>query len=526
MDAFGIFEGGGAKGLAHIGALKVAQEERSITFRGVAGTSAGAIVAALVAAGYSANELYVLKQPSPETEILLGQIYSLEQAKKKKGLFDLDYVNEFFQTDWQSLKKIQDDFKKTFHGKGPVPTWASMPFFYMKHFAVLENARKKKGFLSTDSFTIWLDKLLIKKFQQNNIHCTDPNYRVLFRDIPIPLKIIATNLTKREILVFSQQNTPNIPVSDAVSCSISIPGVFSPKILDSNTKQLRTNTNEEGNTIQVVDGFLVSNFPAWVFDIERARVGPTVPTFGFRLVDPSGEKKENDLLDYLGRLSGTLLGGNTELETREVDSLFVIPLEVQVDALKFDLSRSEADSLYKDGEKGIRDFFNENFGTGNPEKVRLLLEQACKLMKYEIKKVKPGLSDDFHLRACVFLPLGKNQDRLRLFYHSGFKPEDTDDRLELAPGMRGVGECWVNKEPIICDLKAPEIDPSWVPLNKYQQKLILSELRSLRCNPILKKSNLIGVLAFDSKENLIEIFATEAVAKQAAEATILLADEF
>src|SRR5262245_55620561 len=57
MDAFGIFEGGGAKGLAHIGALKSA-EERKIRFVGVAGSSAGAIVASMVAAGYTASELF------------------------------------------------------------------------------------------------------------------------------------------------------------------------------------------------------------------------------------------------------------------------------------------------------------------------------------------------------------------------------------------------------------------------------------------------------------------------------------
>ena len=45
---FAIFEGGGAKGLAHIGALK-ALEGRKVDLLGVAGTSAGAIVAALVA---------------------------------------------------------------------------------------------------------------------------------------------------------------------------------------------------------------------------------------------------------------------------------------------------------------------------------------------------------------------------------------------------------------------------------------------------------------------------------------------
>lgn len=56
MDAFGIFQGGGAKGYAHVGALKAA-EQRGIRFVRIAGTSAGAIIAALAAAGYTADEL-------------------------------------------------------------------------------------------------------------------------------------------------------------------------------------------------------------------------------------------------------------------------------------------------------------------------------------------------------------------------------------------------------------------------------------------------------------------------------------
>ncbi|MBP2017681.1 NTE family protein [Symbiobacterium terraclitae] len=51
-----VFKGGGVKGIALVGALAVA-EERGWRWRAVAGTSAGALVAALVAAGYGAEAL-------------------------------------------------------------------------------------------------------------------------------------------------------------------------------------------------------------------------------------------------------------------------------------------------------------------------------------------------------------------------------------------------------------------------------------------------------------------------------------
>ena len=56
MNYIGIFEGGGVKGIAHIGALR-ALEERGFFCKKASGTSVGAIIASLVVAGYSSIEL-------------------------------------------------------------------------------------------------------------------------------------------------------------------------------------------------------------------------------------------------------------------------------------------------------------------------------------------------------------------------------------------------------------------------------------------------------------------------------------
>jgi NTE family protein len=57
VDIDGVFSGGGVKGLALIGALS-AIEKKGLSFRRVAGTSAGSIIAAFVAAGYKSDEIY------------------------------------------------------------------------------------------------------------------------------------------------------------------------------------------------------------------------------------------------------------------------------------------------------------------------------------------------------------------------------------------------------------------------------------------------------------------------------------
>jgi len=77
-----VLSGGGAKGLAHIGALKVI-EDSGVKIDYIAGTSMGAIVGALYASGYSADELSVLfKQAN------FDQLIRDDFQRKNKSFFE------------------------------------------------------------------------------------------------------------------------------------------------------------------------------------------------------------------------------------------------------------------------------------------------------------------------------------------------------------------------------------------------------------------------------------------------------
>ncbi|CAM3955842.1 patatin-like phospholipase family protein [Lederbergia lenta] len=65
MEIDGVFSGGGIKGFAIIGAYEVL-ESKGFVFNRLAGTSAGAIMAAFIAAGYTSKEMMELMK---ETEI-------------------------------------------------------------------------------------------------------------------------------------------------------------------------------------------------------------------------------------------------------------------------------------------------------------------------------------------------------------------------------------------------------------------------------------------------------------------------
>ncbi|MFC3882882.1 patatin-like phospholipase family protein [Bacillus songklensis] len=67
----GVFSGGGIKGFALIGALQ-AIEERGLLFRQLAGTSAGAVIAAFIVAGYTSHEIFNIMNET-ELEDLLDE---------------------------------------------------------------------------------------------------------------------------------------------------------------------------------------------------------------------------------------------------------------------------------------------------------------------------------------------------------------------------------------------------------------------------------------------------------------------
>jgi NTE family protein len=101
-----VLSGGGARGAAHIGILK-ALAEHNITPAVVSGSSAGAIVGALYAAGYSFEkvlEFYTLNS---------GVFQWKKFARKKIGLLDTAKYVDIFQP-WLKEKRFEDLDKELF----------------------------------------------------------------------------------------------------------------------------------------------------------------------------------------------------------------------------------------------------------------------------------------------------------------------------------------------------------------------------------------------------------------------------
>ncbi len=101
-----VLSGGGAKGMAHIGIIR-ALEENGIPIDYIAGTSAGAIIAGLYAAGYTTSEMEAIFISPEFNQWLIGSvqeqyIYYFKRALHTGNRFALklnDGVNYFLVDD-------------------------------------------------------------------------------------------------------------------------------------------------------------------------------------------------------------------------------------------------------------------------------------------------------------------------------------------------------------------------------------------------------------------------------------------
>ena len=464
MDAFGIFEGGGAKGLAHIGALKAA-EENGVRFIGVAGTSAGAIVASLVAAGYTADELYL--------------------PGNKKSLFAFNFLDFFPERDWTNLMELKKQSLGVFTGrKSCFGIWRSLNWFLIRNNNRIRSVVERLGFLGTDQFEAWLDEKLRLKLLSGEPSgaVTGPNGKVAFRDLPIPLKVIASDIRNRRVRAFPSAPQGTESVAAAVAASISIPIVFMPQLTA---------------TEHLVDGGILSNFPAWVFDRERETSPPLTPTFGFRLVTSLVNQKQSEPFpQFLIDLFHTSVFGDNSLETRAVANLHQIPLRVRIGPLDFSMSPQTRDDIYRDGKNDARDYFQGKYvGPRDPADMKRILRTAHRAMQGEMGR-------QGHLRVNVMRPVDRNTLKV-VYCHNMDSDDDYDDAIEFPKGRGACGLCWDRLDFVLCDLDDAKATYAtrWR-MTKHQQRLVRHNLKSLLSVPIFDQKAING----ESRDSLDRAF--------------------
>ena len=303
-----VLEGGGVKGIGLAGAY-AALEEHGFAVQNVAGTSAGAITAALIAAGYTAAEV---------RDIVFGLKF-----------------REFEDKGWEDRVG----------GAG---------------LSLLRDT----GIYEGEKFLEWMRKTLADKDVHTfaDLRTDDEDDRYASR-----LQVITSDISARDLLVLPRDahklglDPLELEVAYAVRMSMSIPIFFEP------VRVLNEETNHEH---LLVDGAMLSNFPVWLFDCDEGEE-PEWPTLGLLLVEseprtPITERLEKPehaprggkgLFLLISSIVQTMMEAHDRLyvEKAEFARTVAIPT-LGVRTTEFSISDEKARALYQSGYDTARAF--------------------------------------------------------------------------------------------------------------------------------------------------------------------------
>lgn len=508
--AFVAFSGGGAKGLIHVGALQ-ALEDREVQFAGVAGTSAGAIVAALAATGFRARELV-----NPDTDnTILDQLAEIDPAlKSATGIFG--------PGGWLKVRLFRWCLRQTtasvvlagllwlalpaaavwlWHdgGVGALALWL-VGWLALTIGAVLLTLSVLGGLTDLQRFHRALGRLL-----QQRLFPHEPERVVTMADYGVGgrphLKIVSANLTARRLHLFSPDKTPDVAVADAVAASICLPVIFRPWLLDD---QLH------------VDGGIVSNLPAWPFDEER-ELDPEALTIAVEIEEPPSSSKRPSRFSWLSAAVRTTLSGSSELNLRVAGPAEQLALPTRLDLLDFDVSPATAREEVREvaAAAGVR-LDKRLFRL--PEIYRNACQVAQALALDGLGIAPGGSGAAPRVRVSVGrLERGYSRS-LRMSHSVGF--EDDTDEFMLVPLEGSVaGAAWNDREsrlevyPLTAELDLPG------PANRRRRKTRPPNLAWVMCIPILDESGDARLMVqLDGNSALPETAATAAALTSVEEA--------
>jgi len=321
-----VFEGGGVKGIAYVGAMQVLDQRGHLeSIRRVGGTSAGAINALIYALGYSIQE---------QRDIL----------------------------DSTDFKKFMDD-----------------------SFGVVRDINrltKKFGWNKGDYFSGWIEDLVKKKLGSGSATFKD------LKDTGRPdLYVTGTNLSTGYVEFFSIERHPDMALAEALRISMSIPLFFAAvrygrrkdvyvdggvilnypvKLFDREKYIDMTSEAEAARRVEYYNqenaAFLLEQPDRSPYVYNRQTLGlrlDTAEEIGlFRYNQPTSGKKIEDFFDYAKALISAVMAVQENQHLHGDDwqrTLYINTLDVGT--TDFDISPEKKSALIKEGIVGAEKYF-------------------------------------------------------------------------------------------------------------------------------------------------------------------------
>ena len=244
-----VFEGGGAKGMVFVGAVQ-ALEARGHTVGRLLGTSAGAMAACLLAAGYSSEEMLAALGETSGGKSVFAGFLAPPQPFEDAALESSTLFSLMRKVD---IPFVPDSMERRI-GAQVVRWMASHPT--LRHlFSFLELG----GWYSADPFVVWLEQRLNsgEHFGARR-HYGSLTLAEFFEATRIEAAFVASDTTGGSMMVLNHRTAPGVPVVWAVRMSMGIPMLWQEVLWRSEWGPYR---GRDVTGHSVVDGGLLSNFP-------------------------------------------------------------------------------------------------------------------------------------------------------------------------------------------------------------------------------------------------------------------------
>jgi NTE family protein len=534
VPVFAIFEGGGAKGIAHVGAYAAA-DELSFEFVGVAGASAGAIVASLIAVGFKPNDIF--NPALAGQNIFSNHDLSPIQALGEKGwrqfqrlrriwlklwipiivLFVSTFITRF--AGWTITARVLGSLTLTLGAVLSVRAWLlwrARGIFEPSHFA--------------HQFNSVLRQRVVAVYQQFGKPVDALPQRIRFKDIDprvVPgfcrLKIVATDISGQQLRLFDHR-TPDVVVAEAVAASIAIPGLFKPASIPSFC-------DKAGAALAryYADGGLVSNLPVWCFSEEKAAAerrrpnNVAIPIVAFTLRDAGLLNPFNAALSSIPYfrqvLQSAIFGGQTVVQ-EFVPDLYAVQLPTSLGVLAFDTTWERARDAHEQARQKAASELKQRLIL-EPSEWAGVLSNACQDIERNIALHIPfRVSKDLRFRAAVFEPNQPSKTPSSDAFVTSYRitrsfnmDKDADDRLTVDAECPGVPEAFEQREAVFWSPGSP-LSRSPV-MTKYERALVRRSVNCVVCVPIFSsvetwkvpsesRNQPLAVVAFDSDADILE----------------------
>jgi len=340
-----VFQGAGSAGIAYIGGLRHLQNNKLTgKLKRIAGTSTGAIIAMLVAVGYTPDEMEEFLQ-----KLQLDSFIDTEDPSYQGLLAEREKALNELLEGFLNCSEVSGDLAKEFYRK----------------------LTKCTGLSDGEKMRLWIEECIFKK--TNTRRCTFGELHELVQKDPEKFKelhVFALRLNQNplsEVHRFSSEDRKNkrLVISDAVCASASIPGVFTARILhEKDAEGVRYPREGKGS---YSDGGPLINFPLDAFDDKQFQgsrewgMESNPLTLGIRLADPSSEvspQPATGAFDLAQRVFYAFYHAQqivSKLRPHDQERTISIPIP-STGLLKFDLTDAQKAALILAGDKGVENF--------------------------------------------------------------------------------------------------------------------------------------------------------------------------